>query len=255
MQLIGQTVQHEVFGKGTVTSREQNILTVHFSQGNRSFLYPEAFSKYLVAQNQDLQQRILDLFHAQQQEQEAKEHAEMEKWEKETALRSLHIPTRSQCAFDIAPQEDIFASWQLSPGCYLSGLSKGEPRIPDRMGPNSLCVLTRVADGESEAQRKIIGLAMADDTFSGADCTDGVIPTHRIYRMALNPEDQPLFWPFFTADPAKRKWGKTVMKYLPNETGELILRRICAGQKTEAATAFYHYFCELNHLEPSSSVQ
>lgn len=255
MQLIGQTVRHEVFGKGTVLDRDQQTLTVHFSQGNRSFLYPEAFSKYLVAQNADLQQRILEMLHTQQQEQEKKEQAEMAKWEKQTALRSLRIPSRSQSAFDIAPDNPIFESWQLTTGCYLSGFSKGEPRIPDRLGANSLCVLTQVPAGHPEADRQIIGLAMAADTFSGIDCEDGVIPTHPVYRMPLAEQDRIPFWPFLTDDTAKRKWGKTVFKYLPNETGELILRRICAKAKTPSATAFYHYFCELNHLEPSSSVQ
>ena len=255
MQLIGQTVTHEVFGNGTVTGRDQKTLTVHFPQGTRSFLYPEAFSGYLVAQNAELQQRILGMLRTQQQEKQAREAAEMARWEKETALRSLHIPSRSQGAFDIAPEEDIFEHWTLSTGCYLSGLSKGEPRIPDRLGPNSLCILTRVNPGETEADRKIIGLAMADDEFSGIDCEDGRIPTHPVYRMKLEEPQQLPFWPFVTDDDKQKKWGKTVFKYLPIELGELILRRICAGRRQESATAFYHYFCELNHLEASSSVQ
>lgn len=251
MQLIGQTVSHEIFGKGTVTGRDQQTLTVHFPQGNHSFLYPEAFSKYLVAQNADLQQRIIGMLHAQQQEQQAREEAEMARWEKATALRSLRIPSRSQGVFDIAPDERIFESWTLSTGCYLSGFSRGEPRIPDRLGPNSLCILTRVNPGEPEAGRKIIGLAMADDEFSGIDCEDGRVPTHPVYRMKLEPEQQLPFWPFVTDEEKKKKWGKTAFKYLPNELGELILRRICRKYRSDAADAFYRYFCELNHLNPA----
>lgn len=48
MQLIGQAIRHETFGKGIVTERNRNILTVCFSDGDKQFLYPDAFAKHLT---------------------------------------------------------------------------------------------------------------------------------------------------------------------------------------------------------------
>ena len=39
MQLIGQAIRHETFGKGIVTGWNRNILTVCFPGGDKRFLY------------------------------------------------------------------------------------------------------------------------------------------------------------------------------------------------------------------------
>ena len=253
MQLIGQTVNHEVFGKGVVTGRDQQTMTVHFPEGNKMFLYPEAFSKYLVAQNRELQDLILSKYHAQEEARLAKERAELARWEKEAALRNRKIPSRSQGVFDIQPDalKDAFASWTVSTGTYLSGYSKGDPRIPDRMGPNSLCLMTVRRPGTVEAQRQIVGMFMAPEDFDGSACEDGRITAHPKYRLQLPADRSIPFWPYITSVSSKQKWGNTVFKYLPNELGEQILRDL-RGSCPDSQTVrdFYDYFCTLNHLDP-----
>ena len=255
MELIGQAVTHEVFGTGVITGQDRQTMTVRFPAGNKVFLYPDAFSSFLVAQDPELQDRILGRLHDRDEARLAKERAELEQWEKEAALRNRKIPARSQGGFDIAPAEldEALNLWQVTTGTYLSGLSKGEPRIPDRMGPNSLCLMTVRPEGGSEHDRRIVGLFMPPDDFDGAACEDGVIPAHPDYRLKLEPDQQPLFWPYITTVTSKQKWGNTVFKYLPNEVAEQILRDLRNRLTGQAEIQkFYEYFCTCNHLEPAA---
>ena len=57
MQLIGQAIRHETFGKGIVTGWNRNILTVCFPGGDKRFLYPDAFARrHLTLRNQGMQE-------------------------------------------------------------------------------------------------------------------------------------------------------------------------------------------------------
>ena len=59
MQLIGQAIRHETFGKGIVTGWNRNILTVCFPGGDKRFLYPYAFARlHLTLRNQEMQAEI-----------------------------------------------------------------------------------------------------------------------------------------------------------------------------------------------------
>ena len=48
MQLIGQSIKHVTFGKGVVTDWNGNVITVCFSAGEKKFIYPDAFSNFLI---------------------------------------------------------------------------------------------------------------------------------------------------------------------------------------------------------------
>ena len=69
-----------------------------------------------------------------------------------------------------------------------------KPRIPDRMKPNSLCLLTKRRAGVQEANRRIIGTFMVGVDFFGADCRSGTV-AHPVHRVALRPEKGLAFWP------------------------------------------------------------
>lgn len=55
MQLIGQTINHGTFGKGIVTDWIDTTITICFSAGEKKFLYPDAFSKFLHLKNAAMQ--------------------------------------------------------------------------------------------------------------------------------------------------------------------------------------------------------
>ncbi len=254
MQLIGQAIRHDTFGKGVVTGWDRHTLTVCFSEGDKRFLFPDAFEKHLTLRNDAMQETIESLLQKKEAEREARQQAVQEEQERRHRMETLKVSENSQAAFQIPAEqlETPFSDWSVSTGVYLSGGSKGEPRIPDRMKPNSLCLLTHRASGAAEGTRRILGAFMVEEDFFGNLCRNGVIHAHPACRMALAPEEQPLFWPYFTQEPARQRWGNTAMKYFSNRTAEQILwdlvnsRRL--PEQQAAANDFYAYFCAINHL-------
>lgn len=256
MQLIGQAIRHHVFGKGIVTGREKGTLTICFAQGEKKFIYPDAFSKHLTLRNQSMQQEIKDLLKKKDEAKETEQRMIQEEQERRRLLRNLKISPKAQAVFDIkaGQEEELFSTWTVATGCYLSGYSKGEPRIPDRLKPNSLCLLTKCEIGTAEKERRMIGAFMVGEDFLGSLCRTGIVESHPIYRLKLQPENQMLYWPYVAQEPSAQRWGRTAMKYLSNEIVEAMLfdmkNILHSGAEAECAEQFYQYYCKLNRLQP-----
>ena len=173
--------------------------------------------------NADAQKKIQHLLDVREEERETELKELQEQQEKKHMLENLKLSPQSQAVFHIGAEahEVVFSSWTVSTGCYLSGYSKGEPRIPERL--HSMCLLTERPKGCSETERRIVGAFMVEDDFIGTCCTDGTIQAHPAHRIQLPPERQPLFWPYVVKEPEKQRWGKTAFKYMSNLTGEKIL--------------------------------
>ena len=60
MELIGLKVKHTVFGAGVITEMEGNYITVEFAAKTTRFVYPDAFEKFIKAEDSVLQQAIVD---------------------------------------------------------------------------------------------------------------------------------------------------------------------------------------------------
>ena len=58
MQLLGQPITHTTFGKGIVTDWNDHSITVCFNSGEKRFIYPDAFSNFLILKNTDAQEKI-----------------------------------------------------------------------------------------------------------------------------------------------------------------------------------------------------
>lgn len=256
MQLIGQPIKHGTFGKGIVTDWNDTTITICFPVGEKKFIYPDAFSKFLTLKNDAMQKQIQGLLNEREAAKAAERKALQEIQDRKNLLRSLKISPQSQAVFDIKAdeKEELFSTWSVSTGCYVSGYSKGEPRIPDRLKPNSMCLLTECSAKQSEKERRIIGAFMVEEDFLGNYCQDGIINAHPIYRLQLWPEHQPLFWPYVAQEPEKQRWGRTTLKYMSNKTGERILFDIkelpLCDESKECAEKFYQYYCKLNRLQP-----
>ena len=83
MQLIGQAIRHETFGKGIVTGWNRNILTVCFPGGDKRFLYPDAFARrHLTLRNQEMQAEIQELLLAKEAEKQEAQQAMQEEQER-----------------------------------------------------------------------------------------------------------------------------------------------------------------------------
>lgn len=256
MQLIGQAIRHETFGKGIVTNLGNNTLTICFVQGEKKFIYPDAFSKHLTLKNSTMQREIQGILKKREDAKEAAQQTIQEEQERKYLLRNLKISPNAQAVFDIKAEQEneLFSTWSVSTGCYLSGYSKGEPRIPDRLKPHSLCLLTKYIDGTSEKERRIIGAFMVREDFLGSLCRNGIIEGHPLYRLKIPPENQPLFWPYAAQEISAQRWGRTKFKYLSNKTMQKILYDMKelpnSAKDAEATEQFYQYFCKINRLQP-----
>ena len=60
MNLTGQKVKHRIWGSGVVTSQTETTIEIEFSIGVKKLQYPEAFEKFVVVEDADIQKDILD---------------------------------------------------------------------------------------------------------------------------------------------------------------------------------------------------
>jgi hypothetical protein len=253
-QLLGQPVKHISFGKGIITDVTSNIVTIQFSQGKKKFLYPQAFSNFLTLRDTEKQNEINAKYNKILREKEAVQKKKSEEQERLYQLRTMKIDPNSQSAFNIAFNEvqSIIEHGTISTGCYLSGYSKGEPRIPQKINPNSVCLLTGLPESKEEKDRCILGAFMAGENFWGKHCRNGVINGHDKYRIYLPANVRLLYWNYFEHSETLPRWGNVPFKYFASNTMQKILLDmidlLVDTEQKLAAKEFYQYFCEINRL-------
>ena len=76
MELIGLKVKHTVFGVGTITEKDGNYITVEFAAKTTKFVYPDAFEKFIKAEDSAVQQAIVDEINDAKSAAEQKHQAE-----------------------------------------------------------------------------------------------------------------------------------------------------------------------------------
>ena len=89
MQLIGQPIKHVTFGKGVVTDWNGNVITVCFSAGEKKFIYPDAFSNFLILKNADAQKKVQHRLDVREEERETELKELQEQQEKKHMLENL----------------------------------------------------------------------------------------------------------------------------------------------------------------------
>lgn len=254
MRLVGQAISHTKFGKGVVSETTDQTITIIFQHGEKKFLFPDAFEKFLALRNQEDQNRINELVNNLIQKRKVQENAQRTKDERYNRISKLKVTPTSQAAFGFIhnTSAQVFSTWTVSTGFYLSGNSKGAPRIPKQMKLNSACLLTECPDGVPEHKRKIIGAFMVKDDFDGTLCQDGVIHSHDRYKIQLNDAETLLFWDYFKSDVAVPKWGNLEVRHFSNKMMQSILKdmqmKISDPERGLIAESFYQYFSYLNRL-------
>ena len=253
MQLTGQTVSHKTFGNGVVTGQEDHSITVSFPQGEKRFIYPDAFKSFLTMRDDTAEEKVQDLLVARKEARTEKLQALLEEQERQQRIHNFKISVNSQVAFALEmEEEDSLEDWTVSTGTYLSGAAKGLPRVPDKMKPNSCCLLTRKPEGGVEEDREILGICMVPEDFFGDECSDGSVTAHPQYRILLPEDKTMLFWDYFASLKRKPRWGSTVFKYFSNKIMQRILdqlRTLLADtEQAELSEDFYNYYCRLNQL-------
>lgn len=254
MQLLGKAIVHKTFGKGTITAVSDNTVTVSFSEGEKKFLYPDAFMQFLKLKDKSAQEQVDRLLRRKSVEEEAERRAAKEMLERRYRMANLKLSLNSQAIFGMVYNkiEDVFSSWRISTGRYFSGMSAGQPRIPYKLKPNSACLLTECPEGAEESERRIVGAFMVKEDFFGDLCTDGIIEAHEQYRIALKEGETLRLWDYFEEKKRPRRWGNTEFKYTASPTMQRILydikNAVTSKDRLEAAEDFYRYFCRINRL-------
>lgn len=252
MQLIGEVVFHKKFGEGKILDK---IIIIHFPAGEKKFYFPDAFEKHLVLKSERQQRQVDELVVDLVSERETYENARMEEQKRQERITSLKVMPNSQAAFGFIhnSKEEVFTSWELTTGTYLSGGLKGTPRIPKKMQLNSACLLTECPRELTEKERKIIGIFMVRDDFEGKLCRDGIIHSHERYRIRLEESEKLFFWDYFSWDDENMKWGNVEIRYFSNSTMLKILRdlqeKITVPERRKLINEFYQYYLWVNKLE------
>lgn len=249
-------VRHDSFGKGIVTSLDDNMITVCFNEGEKKFIYPDAFKSFLVYEDLKQQKKIQHLLRLEEERKERMFKMDQAEQARLFRIKNYKVLVNSQAAFRISEEEMqcVFTDWCVSTGTFLSGYAKGRPRIPERLMPNSACLLTYRPAELPEAERLIVGVFMVRQDFLGDECMDGKISAHETYRIRLTEGETLPFWRYFSEKP-KKSWGSTPYKYFSNRTMANILRDISdianTPEQQETAEAFRKYYMHVNCLRDS----
>ncbi len=256
-KMIGKKVSHNRFGDGIVTSNTGNIIEVDFSNQRRKFIYPDAFSRFITCSDNKIQTEIMALLNHRNQKQQLIQEFKRREQERLQRIKKLKLVDNSHAAFGLIHNDlaSIQASLTIKTGDYLSGKSKGQPRIATRIAMNSACILTEVPNGKKEEERRIIGVMMLREDVEGKYCLDGNLAIHPTLRVLLSPSEQKLlFWNYQSLSSSKNKWGNTEFKYLSSDCVKQILhdmKNIITGEEERGIlNNLYLYFCSLNQLTP-----
>ena len=90
MELIGAKVTHKKFGSGIITKIDNGILIVGFSEREVNFQYPSAFETFLVAEDDNVQNYMLEQINA------AKKAADEERLAKELKRKEMELAARAR---------------------------------------------------------------------------------------------------------------------------------------------------------------
>lgn len=258
MQLEGMKVSHRKFGEGKVMELREKYITVLFPQGEKKFLYPNSFKKFLTFKDKNLQTEMDNMLKRLMQEEENKRAEKLSEQERMEEIQNMKIRPDSQAAFGFVEndKEQVFSSWSVYAGSYQSGGSKGKPKLPVRLKLNSACLLTECPKGIAEKRRRIIGAFMLQDNFASSACRDGMIQSHEKYRIRLEDKELLLYWDYFSDGTEISKWGNVELKYFSNTIMQKILygmqQAIRDEKRRKEAEEFYRYFCLVNRLKPGN---
>lgn len=266
MNLINEAITHTTFGEGNVVDQDASFITIRFDEKIRKFVYPDAFQKFITLNNEHTA-KIMKQFMInneakeaalEKQREEEKEQQELER-QRLDMMKNHKIHESAQIVFwlDEDKQQKTFTDWQIFTGEVQSGKNKGQPNRAPRLRPNSAVLLTERGSGQEETERRILGLYMVHELFSGDLSEDGMITSHPEFRIELSDEEaeKMLFWNYYMnkSHPNRTSWNSGKFRYFDNVWTAQILKDIIALQTDEAqiniTKNFLEYFCKMNALD------
>lgn len=254
-QLQGKAINHVKFGNGIIKELRDKYLIVDFVHGERKFLFPNVFAGFLSLIDKQAQLEIESIITDVIKKERNEVEEGLNEQERIIRIQKLKVHPSSQAAFGLIQNDkkDVFDSWSVYSGAYLSGYSKGEPKLPIRLKLNSACLLTECSKGEAEKDRRIIGAFMVRDDFDGRSCNDGQIQSHSTYKIRLNVSEMLPYYKYLESNTKVNNWGNTEYKYFSNEVMQCILqdmqKAISDEDRQKQVKEFYQYFCYVNRLK------
>jgi hypothetical protein len=266
MNLLNEEITHKVFGEGDIVDQDESFITIAFDNDTKKFVYPDAFAKFIKLKNPEVAESLKEILSKREAEkkelekkrEEEKERQALEQLRREK-LKNNKIHESSQAVFwlDEDEQQQVFTDWEVSTGVVQSGKNKGEPNKPARLRANSASVLTTRGAEEAETDRKILGLYMVDEMFTGEIGEEGMVPSHAEFRIQLTEQEAEnmLFWNYYInkSYPHRMTWNSGRYRYFDNVWTAQILKDIIAlktdEEERKGAENFLEYFCKMNALD------
>jgi len=266
VNLINEEITHKVFGEGNIVGHDDSIITIDFNEDTKKFVYPDAFGKFITLNDQNTAKTLKKVISKREMEEEALERKREEEKEQQALeqqrrekLKNHRIHESSQIVFwlDEEEQQNVFTDWQVFTGKVQSGKNKGQPNRVARLAANSAGLLTARASDQPETERKILGLYMVNETFSGDLSDDGMVPSHAEFRIELTDQEaeKMLFWNYYINEnyPHRTTWNSGKFRYFDNVWTAQILKDIIAlktdEEQIKEAKNFLEYFCQMNVLD------
>lgn len=267
MNLLHEEITHKVFGEGDIIDQDESFITIQFDNETKKFVYPDAFGTFIKLKNEEKAESLKDVVVELNKEKEELEQERRE--ENERLAQAIHRRQQqknhkkhesAQIVVWLDSEEEaqnVFSEWEASTGKIKSGKSKGEPNRPARLGPISAVLLTKRTEEEEETERKILGLYMVDENYTGNLTEEGKVPSHSEYKIQLTDEeaDQMLFWNYYINKtyPDRTTWNSGKYRYYDNIWTAQILKDLIelrSGEESaKEAEDFLEYFCKMNELD------
>jgi hypothetical protein len=272
-ELINKRVRHKSLGSGIIADAKEKSIEVDFNGVLKKFIYPDAFKKFLVFEEDNLQEETDNLLEEKRKKAEeirASEERErslaermqlMEKMrldrEKKAGRRSIKI---TNPAFKCTPCTGKSGGIGMCTICSKDGEPKnsvlragidshGKPKRMKSIEPNSLAVLTSVCPEFREEERMIFSVFLVDETFLGNEYREGFVKSSPKYRVDLTSREAfgMRFYDYYKPETSGSvKWGAVAVKSIDDKTAANILKAIAelkVGTESEtAAKELYDYF-------------
>ncbi|KZE37421.1 malate synthase [Bhargavaea cecembensis] len=269
MNLLNKKVTHERFGTGSIVDHSDSRIEIDFGEDNKTFVFPDAFEKHLVLQDESAAHSLEEMIRekeSERREEELQKEEEKELERKKHELRAEHeklmknhkLHPESQMVFWCEPEEKqlAFSKWKVYSGEIKSGKNKGKPNKPSRLHQNSAVLLTERNSDMPEKERKILGVFMVNEEFIGKQSEDGIVPAHSVYRLQLTEQESARmnFWNYYVNEksPEKMTWNTGKYRYFDNTMMAQILRDLASLKKDpeeqELAQQFFEHFCKMNQI-------
>ncbi|MGN0182585.1 MAG: hypothetical protein ACI4DP_09300 [Candidatus Ornithomonoglobus sp.] len=257
-ELINKRVIHKLWGTGVITEVFDKAVKVDFSGEIKKFIYPDAFKRFLVFEENNLQKKTDNLLEEKNNQKAAAKEAqererriaqklqELEKFRREKEKRSGRKEVRHQNpAFR---GESVL----IGDGVIRAGAdSRGKARRFRGLETNKLAILTAAGSGVGEANRIILEVFLIDVAFEGNEYREGFVKSSPKYRIRLSSEEASrlLFWDYFKSA-GTTKWGTGLFRDVDDKTAAKLLADIVDLKKDTdaeaAARELYNYFYRIH---------